>query len=100
MPSGHFKLVEEISEFNEDFIKTNDENDEGYFLEVDVQYPENLHNLQDDLPFLSEKTKIEIVQKLVANSQNKKMIFYTHKKFKTKIKPWISIEKSAQNHQI
>ena len=32
-----FKKVEETSEFNEDFIKSyNDESDEGYFLEVDV----------------------------------------------------------------
>ena len=80
--------------------KTNDENDEGYFHEVDVQYPENLHSLQDDLPFLSERTKIEKVQKLVANSHNKKRISYTHKKFKTKIKPWINTEKNAKNHQI
>ena len=31
-----FKWVEDISKFNEDFIKSyNDEKDEGYFLEVD-----------------------------------------------------------------
>ena len=30
----------------------NEESDEGYFLEVDVQYPEKLHELHDDLPFL------------------------------------------------
>ena len=26
----------------------------GYFLEVDVQYPEKLHKLHNDLPFLPE----------------------------------------------
>ena len=32
-----FKWVEEISQFNEDFIKSyNDERDEGYSLKVDV----------------------------------------------------------------
>ena len=32
-----FKWVEETSQFNEDFIKSyNDERDEGYSLEVDV----------------------------------------------------------------
>ena len=32
-----FKLIEDISEFNEDLIKGyNDKIDEGYFLEVDV----------------------------------------------------------------
>ena len=35
------------------FIKSyNGESDKGYFLEVDVQYPENLHNLHNDLPLL------------------------------------------------
>ena len=50
---NNFKWVEDISEFNEDFIKSyNDENDEGYFLEVDSQYPKNLHNFHNDLNFL------------------------------------------------
>ena len=34
----------------------NDESYEGYFIEVDVQYLENLHNLRNDLP---ERMKIE-----------------------------------------
>ena len=49
LPANNFKWVEDNSEFNEDFIKSyNDESDEGYFLEVDVQYPENLRNLQNN----------------------------------------------------
>ena len=38
LPLYGFKWVEDTSQFNEDFIKRC--NDEGYFLEVDVQYPE------------------------------------------------------------
>ena len=41
VPENDFKdlWVKDISELNEDFIKSyNDECDEGYFLEVDVQY--------------------------------------------------------------
>ena len=48
-----------------------EESDEGYFLEVDVQYPENLHNLHNDSPFLPEIMKIEKVEKLVANLHDK-----------------------------
>ena len=44
---------------------------EGYFLELDVQYPENLHNLQNDLPFLSVKIKIEKVERILANLHDK-----------------------------
>ena len=41
------ECVEDISTFNEDFIKSyNNESDEGYFLE-------NLHNRVNDLPFFS-----------------------------------------------
>ena len=48
-----FKWVEYILKFNENFIKSyDDESDEGYFYEVDVQYPENLNNLLNELPFL------------------------------------------------
>ena len=35
-------MVEINSKFNEDFMKSyNNESDEGYFFEVNVQYPEN-----------------------------------------------------------
>ena len=55
-PVNVFKWVEDISEFNKDFVKSyNDESTEGYFLKVDVQYPENLHNLHCDFPFYLEE---------------------------------------------
>ena len=56
----------------EDFIKNyNEECDEEYFLEVDVQYLEKLHELHHDLSFPSERIKIEKVKKLVANLRDK-----------------------------
>ena len=39
---------------------------EGCFVNVDVQYPEDLHNLHNDLPdfqYLSERMEIEKVGK-------------------------------------
>ena len=40
LPKSHFEWVEDISQFNEFFIKNCDEKSEvGYVLEVDVQYP-------------------------------------------------------------
>ena len=60
-----FEWIEDTPQF-EDFIKNySKESDERYFLEVDVQYPEKLHELHIDLPFLPEKMKIEQVKKLV-----------------------------------
>ena len=41
------------------------------FFEVDMQYLENVHNIQTDLPFLPERMNIEKVQKVVANLHDK-----------------------------
>ena len=58
---------------NEEFIKNYDKNnDKGYILEVDVRYPKRLHKLHSDLPFLSERMKIDKCNKLVCNLSNKK----------------------------
>ena len=62
LPVNKFERIKDISKFNEDFIKNcNEESNERYFLEVDVQYIEKLHKLHNDLPFLSERIKIEKV---------------------------------------
>ena len=72
LPVNKFKWIEDGSPFNEDFIKNyNEESNEGYFLEFDVQYPEKLHKLHHDLPFLPERMKLEKVKKLVANLHDK-----------------------------
>ena len=75
-----FKWVEEekLSKFNERFIKSYNENgDKGYFLEVDVEYPKNLSNPHKDLPFLPERQKIEKVEKLVCDTNDKEKFLST-----------------------
>ena len=55
-----FKWVEKsrLSKFNDIFIKNYNENsDQGYFFEVDIDYPKELFNLHKDLPFLPETKK-------------------------------------------
>ena len=62
LPVNNFEWIENNSQFNEDFIKNYiEEYDERYFLEVDVQYLERLHELHNGLPFLDETMKIEKV---------------------------------------
>ena len=86
LPVDNFKLV--ISKFDESFIKGyNKESDQGYFLEVDAQYLEKLHDLLNDLIFLPERMKIEKLEKLVPNLHCKTEC-YTQKQFKTSIKSW------------
>ena len=41
---NNFKWMKNTSQFNEDFIKNyNQKSNEGYFLQVDLQYIEKLH---------------------------------------------------------
>ena len=56
----------------QDFIKNyTEKRDEGYFLELDVQYTEDLHENHNDLTFLHESMAIEKIEKLVANLHDK-----------------------------
>ena len=57
------------------------------------QYPEKLHELHSDLPFLPERIKIEKDEKLIANLHDKtEYVIHVNK---TSIKSWISFEKSS-----
>ena len=69
---NNFEWIKGICQFNEDVIKNyNEESDEGYFLEVGVQYLEKLHELHNNLTFIPERMKIEKVEKLVASLHDK-----------------------------
>ena len=75
LPVNDFKWVkqEELSKFNEDFIKNYDENgNTGYFLEVDIDYPKELFDLHKDLPFLPEIKKVNKLKKLICGIEGKK----------------------------
>ena len=94
LPIDAFLWVENTSQFSKDFIeKYNEDSDEEYFVEVDVQYPEKLHNFHNDLIFLSERMKIEKVEKSQPICMTKKGYIIHIKNFKTSIKSLISTEK-------
>ena len=57
-----------VSNFDECFIKDYDgNNNQRYFLEVDVEYQKKLYNPHTDLPFLPERNKIKKCNKLACN---------------------------------
>ena len=77
LPINGFKWIDNNemagSVINEEFMKNYDENDnKGYTFGVDVKYPNKLHELHSDLPFLPERMEINKCKKLVCNLYNKK----------------------------
>ena len=58
---SNFEWIKDSYQFNEDF---NEEIDEGYFLEIDVQHLEKIHELHNDLLFLLERIKIKKLKSL------------------------------------
>ena len=70
-----FKWIkkEELSKFNEDLIKNYDENGNiAYSFEVDIDYLKELFNFHKDLPFLLESKKVNKVEKLICDIEDKK----------------------------
>ena len=72
LPMNIFEWMEDTFQFSEDFVNSySKKHDEGYFLEVYVQYPEKLHEIHNDSPFLPKRMKIEKIENLVTNLHDK-----------------------------
>ena len=56
IPYGRFKWLKNIDKF--DIISINDKSPIGHLLEVDLEYPDELHELQNDFPLASEKLAV------------------------------------------
>ena len=55
LPTGGFEW---LTEKEVDLSKYNDESEKGLILEVDLEYPEELHDLHNDYPLAAEKIKV------------------------------------------
>uniref|UniRef100_A0A8D8SD21 DNA-directed DNA polymerase n=1 Tax=Cacopsylla melanoneura TaxID=428564 RepID=A0A8D8SD21_9HEMI len=68
-PLKDFKWMtkQEIKQFKKCLFDLTENDDEGFFLEVDIVYPDYLHNSHNDLPFLPEK-------KVPPTSKNEKLL--------------------------
>ena len=66
-----FRCFECKKNYKKDFNKELIKSGEGYILEVDIEYPKNLHDLHSDLPFLPERMKINKCIKFLCNLYDK-----------------------------
>ena len=73
LPTGNFRWLSEseIEEFTQEKISELVNKSKGYVLEVDVKYPQHLHEYHNDLPFMPESMKIKKVEKLTPNLNDK-----------------------------
>ena len=95
LPYGEFKWLKNVDGL--DVMSINEKSETGYFLEVDLEYPDELHDLHNDYPLASEKLvvtndmlskyckeiadkygiKVGDVKKLIPNLRNKtKYVLY------------------------
>ena len=73
LPTGEFKWIN-CDNWNPkrlvDILSA--EKNHGYLLEVDVNYPKDLHDLHNDSPFMCSKMKVNGVEKLIPNLDDKR----------------------------
>ena len=56
LPYGGFKWLKNVDEFDVNSIS--EKSEIGYFLEVDLEYPDELHELHNDYPLAPEKPAV------------------------------------------
>ena len=58
LPTGGFRWMTEKQISKIDLTKYKEDSDKGLILEVDLEYPEELHDLHNDYPLGPEKIKV------------------------------------------
>ena len=80
LPTGDFKWLTEKEIENLDIFSISNTSEKGFVLEVDLEYPENLHDHHNDFPFCPENYKppnsnsTKLIPNL--NSKSKYVIHY------------------------
>ena len=95
LPVNSFKWENDLSRFNENFIKNYNKNgDVGFFLGVDTEYPKQLWSSHEDVSFLPERKKLEKVEQRVCSIEDKDKYVIHIRALKKSTKSWINNIKS------
>ena len=90
----HGFLWEKAEDFTPEKIdKLVKKDKKGYILEVDVEYPKELHKNHNELPFLAERMKIGKVEKLVPNLKDEKTYLVQSKSLNEALKHGLKLKK-------
>ena len=58
LPCANFKWVKDINKINQRLMNIKSNSSSGYILEVDLEYPQELHDIHNDYPLAPEKINI------------------------------------------
>ena len=58
LPYVGFKWVKNIDNFEQKLMNIKSDSSTGYILEVDLEYPQELHDIHNDYPLAQEKINI------------------------------------------
>ena len=73
LPLNNFEWMTENDLSN--WRQFSDQEGKGCILEVDLEYPKELHNLHNDLPLAPERVVVNKVEKLIATLGDKRTMF-------------------------
>ena len=59
LPTGEFEWVKDCNELEKTIINHSPDSDKGYMLEVDLEYPYELHDTHNAYPLAPEKIKVK-----------------------------------------
>jgi len=58
LPTGGFRWLDDVETSDLDVLSIPDDNSKGYFLECDIEYPQELHDLHNDYPLCPERMTV------------------------------------------
>ena len=58
LPINNFKWVKNIDKIEQKLMRIKTNSSTGYVLEVDLEYPQELHDIHNDYPLAPEKINI------------------------------------------
>ena len=93
LPYGGFKWVEDVNSVN--IYEIPEDSDYGYILQIDIDYPEDLHDFHNEYPLLPEKICPPggKIPKLLANLNNKTNYIVHYKNLLQALKMGLKLKK-------